>query len=214
MRDAALIIDPAQPRLLFTLYPMHHILRTLLVFFLLAASGFAQVLPEPFKLPDFAKTKKKVEAGDATPTSLSNDTKPPSLRQGGGGIRYLEDTTGPQSGWFELFNGKVEGRELIRGAKASIDGGLEFEYDISKDTYILYEKVYETKWVAVTLKKKWFRAEFTNDARGITIRFNSQYWEYEIVDESESVHLRCEGKSQAVAVFTYRLQKNNLLSDL
>jgi hypothetical protein len=187
---------------------MNTILRTLLIFLLLAAAGFAQAA-------DFAETKKKAEAGDATPTSLSNETKPPSLRQGGGGIRLLEDTTGPQSGWFELFNGKVEARELIRGEKAFIDGGLEFEYDISKDTYILYEKSdHGTEWQAVPLKKKWFRAEFTNDTRGITLRFYSNCWEFHVVDESTSIHLECKGESGAVAVFTHRLQKNNLLSDL
>ena len=37
---------------------MHRILRTLLVFVLLAAAGFAQA-------PDFAETKQKAEAGDA-----------------------------------------------------------------------------------------------------------------------------------------------------
>ena len=193
---------------------MNPFLKSLLVFVLLAAAGFAA---------DFAETKKKAEAGDATPTSLSNDTKPPSLRQGGGGIRFqggggirfLEDTTGPQSGWFELFNGTVEARELIRGEKVSMDGGLEFEYDISKDTYILYEKLdHRTEWQAVPLKKKWFRAEFTNDKSGKTLRFYSKYWEYHVVDESTSIHLECKGESGAVAVFTHRLQKNNLLSDL
>ena len=149
-----------------------------------------------------------------TPTSLSNETMPPFLRQGGGGIRYLEDTTGPRSGWFELFNGEVEARELIRGEKSSIVAELIFKYDILKDTYILYQKDPETYWKEVPLKKKWFQAEFTNDARGITLRLYSNIWEYHVVNESTSIHLECKGKSGAVAVFTHRLQKNNPLSDL